>query len=78
MSNLFCSDFPQLVSFGLSNQMVVAFKEENLISFKHLFLKGYNDQNSGTYSVYTQTDVYEHIYFIIDQVSTEMIIYLNL
>ncbi|KAJ8376400.1 hypothetical protein SKAU_G00069800 [Synaphobranchus kaupii] len=57
----------QLVSFGLSNQMVVTFKEENLISFKHLFLKGYNDQSSATYAVYTQTDVYEHIYFIIDQ-----------
>ncbi|XP_061094717.1 mucolipin-3 [Conger conger] len=57
----------QLVTFGLSNQMVVTFKEENLIAFKHLFLKGYNDQSSGTYAVYTQTDVYEHLYFIIDQ-----------
>ncbi|KAI1891991.1 hypothetical protein AGOR_G00149400 [Albula goreensis] len=57
----------QLVSFGLSNQMVVAFKEENLISFKHLFLKGYTDQSSASYAVYTQTDVYEHIDFVIYQ-----------
>ncbi|KAK1339860.1 hypothetical protein QTO34_018418 [Cnephaeus nilssonii] len=28
-----------LVYFGLSNQMVVAFKEDNTIAFKHLFLK---------------------------------------
>ncbi|KAJ8408510.1 hypothetical protein AAFF_G00259240 [Aldrovandia affinis] len=59
----------QLVLFGLSNQMVVTFKEENLISFQHLFLKGYTDQSSRTYAVYTQTEVYEHIYFIIDQYS---------
>uniref|UniRef100_A0A8C1XX98 Mucolipin 1b n=1 Tax=Cyprinus carpio TaxID=7962 RepID=A0A8C1XX98_CYPCA len=31
----------QLVLFGLSNQMVEAFKEENTDSFKHLFLRDY-------------------------------------
>ncbi|KAG7487757.1 hypothetical protein MATL_G00026790 [Megalops atlanticus] len=57
----------QLVSFGLSNQMVVTFKEENLMSFKHLFLKAYSDQSTGDYAVYTQTEVYNHIYFVIQQ-----------
>uniref|UniRef100_A0AAY5EZG7 Mucolipin extracytosolic domain-containing protein n=1 Tax=Electrophorus electricus TaxID=8005 RepID=A0AAY5EZG7_ELEEL len=42
----------QLVSFGLSNEMMVTFKEENLLAFKHLFLKDYKDRGS-TYAVYT-------------------------
>ncbi|XP_011353875.1 mucolipin-3 isoform X1 [Pteropus vampyrus] len=54
----------QLVFFGLSNQMVVAFKEDNTIAFKHLFLKGYVDQ---TYAVYTQSDVYSQIIFSVNQ-----------
>ncbi|XP_035189525.1 mucolipin-3 isoform X3 [Oxyura jamaicensis] len=57
----------QLVLFGLSNQMVVAFKEENTIAFKHLFLKGYMDRTDDTYAVYTQTDVYDQIFFAINQ-----------
>ncbi|KAI1236709.1 hypothetical protein IHE44_0014962 [Lamprotornis superbus] len=57
----------QLVVFGLSNQMVVAFKEENTIAFKHLFLKGYMDRMDDTYAVYTQTDVYDQIFFAINQ-----------
>ncbi|XP_030289817.1 mucolipin-3 isoform X3 [Sparus aurata] len=55
----------QLVSFGLSNQMVVTFKEENLMAFKHLFLKGYVDGGMDTYAVYRQADVYDHIDYII-------------
>lgn len=58
----------QLVSFGLSNEMVVTFKEENLVSFKHVFLKGYSDRITDTYTVYTKDDVYDHILFIADQV----------
>lgn len=58
----------QLVLFGLSNQMVVAFKEENTVAFKHLFLKGYMDRTDDTYAVYTQTDVYDQIFFAINQV----------
>ncbi|XP_020489412.2 mucolipin-3 isoform X2 [Labrus bergylta] len=57
----------QLVSFGLSNQMVVTFKEENLMTFKHLFLKDYVDGSSDTYAVYRQDDVYEYIDYIIDK-----------
>ncbi|XP_056148724.1 mucolipin-3-like [Lampris incognitus] len=55
----------QLVSFGLSNEMMVTFKEENLMTFRHLFLKGYKDQTMGRYALYTKADVYEHIHYII-------------
>ncbi|XP_060088112.1 mucolipin-3 [Heteronotia binoei] len=57
----------QLVFFGLSNQMVVAFKEENTVAFKHLFLKGYTDRMDDTYAVYTQVEVYDQIFFAINQ-----------
>ncbi|XP_066517292.1 mucolipin-1a isoform X2 [Hoplias malabaricus] len=56
----------QLVMFGLSNQMVVTFKEENTASFKHLFLKGY-DGESDALAVYTQSDVYDSMYYAIEQ-----------
>ncbi|CAM4711749.1 mucolipin-3 isoform X1 [Lepidochelys kempii] len=57
----------QLVVFGLSNQMVVTFKEENTVAFKHLFLKGYTERMDDTYAVYTQRDVYDQIFFAINQ-----------
>ncbi|KAM7379502.1 hypothetical protein PAMP_005049 [Pampus punctatissimus] len=58
----------QLVSFGLSNEMMVTFKDENLMTFRHLFLKGYKDhQPLGSYALYTKTDVYDHIYYIINR-----------
>ncbi|XP_030630645.1 mucolipin-3 [Chanos chanos] len=53
----------QLVSFGLSNEMTVTFKEQNLLFFKHLFLKGYGDQEGST--IYKTTDVYDHINYVI-------------
>ncbi|KAG8519494.1 LOW QUALITY PROTEIN: Mucolipin-2, partial [Galemys pyrenaicus] len=48
----------QLVRFGLSNQLVVAFKEENMVAFKHLFLRGYSgiDEDDYSCSIYTQED----------------------
>lgn len=49
--------------------MVVAFKEENTIAFKHLFLKGYTDRMEDTYAVYTQHDVYDQIVFAVNQVN---------
>lgn len=55
----------QLVLFGLSNQMVVTFKEENTATFKHLFLKGYRDNSPQ--AVHTQQELYDHIYFTIEQ-----------
>ncbi|KAM6921961.1 mucolipin-3 [Xenentodon cancila] len=57
----------QLVTFGLSNQMVVTFKEENLMTFKHLFLKDYADGGTNNYAVYRQADVYDHIEYIVTQ-----------
>ncbi|XP_036410433.1 mucolipin-3-like [Megalops cyprinoides] len=57
----------QLVSFGLSNQMMVTFKEENLMAFRHLFLKGYTDRSLDSYAVYTRKEVYDHIDFILHQ-----------
>lgn len=56
----------QLVLFGLSNEMVVTFKEENTASFKHLFLKDYDDSDS-TLAVYRQSDVYDHIFYAVEQ-----------
>lgn len=56
----------QLVLFGLSNEMAVTFKEENTASFKHLFLKDY-DNDADELAVYKQTDVYDHIFYTIEQ-----------
>lgn len=60
----------QLVSFGLSNEMMVTFKDDNLVSFRHLFLKGYKDHRQGSYALYTKSAVYDHIHFIIHKVLT--------
>ncbi|XP_078012678.1 mucolipin-2 isoform X3 [Phascolarctos cinereus] len=59
----------QLVLFGLNNQLVVSFKEDNTVAFKHLFLKGYSgiDEDDYSCSVYTQENVYESIFFVINQ-----------
>ncbi|KAK2496284.1 hypothetical protein MC885_004491 [Smutsia gigantea] len=59
----------QLVCFGLSNQLVVSFKEENTLAFKHVFLKGYPgiDEDDYSCSVYTEKDTYESIFFAISQ-----------
>ncbi|XP_037111434.1 mucolipin-1b isoform X1 [Syngnathus acus] len=55
----------QLVLFGLSNQMVVTFKEENTATFKHLFLKNYQDNTPQ--AVHTQKELHSHINFAIEQ-----------
>ncbi|XP_028266893.1 mucolipin-1b [Parambassis ranga] len=55
----------QLVLFGLSNQMVVTFKEENTAAFKHLFLKDYKD--NVPQAVHTQAELYGLIHFAIEQ-----------
>ncbi|KAG8555245.1 hypothetical protein GDO81_017639 [Engystomops pustulosus] len=59
----------QLVLFGLSNQLVVSFKEENTMAFKHLFLKNYSGTDEDDYSqtVYNQKVFYERINHVIDQ-----------
>ncbi|XP_029440097.1 LOW QUALITY PROTEIN: mucolipin-1-like [Rhinatrema bivittatum] len=57
----------QLILFGLSNQMVVTFKEENTVAFRHLFLKDYADGSDDTYAVYTQNDFYQYINYTVEQ-----------
>lgn len=61
---------PQLILFGLSNQMVVTFKEENTVTFKHLFLKDYVDGAGDSYAVYTQRDLYDHVFYTVEKVRT--------
>lgn len=51
--------------------MVVTFKEENTVTFKHLFLKDYDKSSDDSFAVYTQNDVYEHIFYAVDQVGPE-------
>ncbi|XP_065715368.1 mucolipin-1 isoform X2 [Patagioenas fasciata] len=57
----------QLILFGLSNQMVVTFKEENTVAFKHLFLKGYVDGADDSYAVYTQRDLYDRVFYAVEK-----------
>ncbi|XP_032939614.1 mucolipin-1 isoform X2 [Catharus ustulatus] len=57
----------QLILFGLSNQLVVAFKEDNTVAFKHLFLKGYEDGSDDTQAIYTRGDLVEHLAFVIEK-----------
>ncbi|XP_038640815.1 mucolipin-1-like [Scyliorhinus canicula] len=57
----------QLILFGLSNQMVVDFTEENTMTFKHLFLKDYVDGSGDSYAVYTRRDVYDSIFYTVEQ-----------
>ncbi|XP_053177777.1 mucolipin-2 isoform X1 [Scomber japonicus] len=61
----------QLILFGLNNQLVVSYKEENTMTFKNLFLKGYTGVDEDDYSiaVYTQQDVYDSLFYVLDQYS---------
>ncbi|XP_029987156.1 mucolipin-2 [Sphaeramia orbicularis] len=61
----------QLVLFGLNNQLVVAYKEENTVTLKTLFLKDYSGMDEDDYSVavYTQQAVYDSLFYILDQYS---------
>lgn len=56
--------------FGLNNQMVVAYKEENMMALKNLFVKGYSGADEDDYctAVYTQQDAYQSLSFVLDQV----------
>ncbi|XP_054859368.1 mucolipin-1 isoform X2 [Eublepharis macularius] len=47
--------------------MVVTFKEENTMTFKHLFLKDYAEGSEDTYAVYTQADVYDYVFYAVDK-----------
>ncbi|NXH00661.1 MCLN1 protein, partial [Loxia leucoptera] len=54
-----------LILFGLNNQLVVAFKEDNTVAFKHLFLKCYKDGANDTQAIYTHGDLLEHLAFVL-------------
>lgn len=53
---------------------MVSFKEENIVAFKHLFLKGYSgtDEDDYSCSIYTQQDAYDSIFYVINQVSVSV------
>ncbi|XP_037360714.1 mucolipin-1 isoform X2 [Talpa occidentalis] len=57
----------QLILFGLSNQLVVTFGEENTIAFRHLFLLGYSDGADDTLAAYTREQLYQAIFHAVDQ-----------
>nr|XP_057928504.1 mucolipin-2 [Doryrhamphus excisus] len=59
----------QLVLFGLNNQLVVSYKEENAMALKNLFLKDYGGTDEDDYcvAVYTQQDVYDSLFHVLDQ-----------
>ncbi|XP_037530536.1 mucolipin-2 [Nematolebias whitei] len=61
----------QLILFGLNNQLVVAYKEENTMALKNLFLKGYSgvDEDDYSVSVYTQHAVYDSLFYLLDRCS---------
>ncbi|XP_024233467.1 mucolipin-2 isoform X2 [Oncorhynchus tshawytscha] len=59
----------QLILFGLNNQLVVSYKEENAMTFKNLFLKDYSGVDEEDYSValYSQQAVYDSLFYVLDQ-----------
>ncbi|XP_044055982.1 mucolipin-2 isoform X1 [Siniperca chuatsi] len=61
----------QLILFGLNNQLVVSYKEENTMALKNLFLKDYSGVDEDDYSVavYTQHGVYDSLFYVLDQYS---------
>lgn len=66
-----CTLFPlQLILFGLSNQLVVSYKEESTMAFKQLFIKNYGGEDEDDYSasVFTQQDFYNSVSYVMEQV----------
>uniref|UniRef100_A0A8C5ATJ3 Mucolipin TRP cation channel 2 n=1 Tax=Gadus morhua TaxID=8049 RepID=A0A8C5ATJ3_GADMO len=61
----------QLILFGLNNQLVVSYQEENRMALKNLFLKDYSgmDEDDYSISVYTQQGVYDSLFYVLDQYS---------
>lgn len=70
----FCISSPtKLILFGLNNQLVVSYKEENAMTFKNLFLKDYSGVDEEDYSValYSQQAVYDSLFYVLDQASLQ-------
>ncbi|XP_071312745.1 mucolipin-3-like isoform X2 [Agelaius tricolor] len=55
-----------LILFRLSNQQVLAFKEDNTVAFKHLL--GYKDSTDDTQAIYTCRNLLEHLAFVLKKV----------
>lgn len=53
---------------------MVAYKEETTMALKNLFLKGYAGVDEDDYSVavYTQQAVFDSLFYVLDQASTEI------
>ncbi|XP_045675950.1 mucolipin-1 isoform X4 [Phyllostomus hastatus] len=64
---LSADDDTELILFGLSNQVAVTFREENTIAFRHLFLLGYSDGADDTFAAYTREQLYQAIFYAVDQ-----------
>lgn len=47
----------------------MTFREENTIAFRHLFLLGYSDGADDTFAAYTREQLYQAIFYAVDQVS---------
>uniref|UniRef100_H3DDN0 Mucolipin TRP cation channel 2 n=1 Tax=Tetraodon nigroviridis TaxID=99883 RepID=H3DDN0_TETNG len=61
----------QLVLFGLSNQLVVSYKEESTMAFKQLFVRDYGGEDQDGYctAVFTQQDFYHSVFYATEQYS---------
>lgn len=46
----------------------MTFREENTIAFRHLFLLGYSDGADDTFAAYTREQLYQAIFYAVDQV----------
>ncbi|NXQ52546.1 MCLN3 protein, partial [Anthoscopus minutus] len=51
--------------------LVMAFKGDNTVAFKHLFLKGYKDSADDTQTIYTNEDLLEHLAFVLEKYIAE-------
>ncbi|NXI18658.1 MCLN1 protein, partial [Irena cyanogastra] len=55
----------KLILFRLNNQLVVAFKKDNRVAFKHLFPKGYEDGTDDIQAIYARGDLLEHLAIVL-------------
>lgn len=46
----------------------MTFREENTVAFRHLFLLGFTDGADDTLAAYTQEQLYQSIFYAVDQV----------
>lgn len=51
---------------------MVSYKEENMMALKHLFVKDYGGEDENNYSnaFFTQQDVYDSLFYVLDRVNS--------